>query len=184
MVQGSIYRGVIGIMTLPDKAYTSISAVVISIYRMTKSKKNLLEWTTSEEAERKSKKDIKSDYKNMFANILFGIMAIAVALFNWQYEHGFFLFVLGILWEITPLIMWWTGKNIRKENKIELLDKQSKEYIVEVAKRTWMFFKDNINENTKYLPPDNYQEDRKEVVAMRTSSTNIGLRIISCYIRI
>ena len=31
-------------------------------------------------------------------------------------------------------------------------------------------------EENNFLPPDNYQEDRKEVIAKRTSPTNIGLR--------
>ena len=36
-----------------------------------------------------------------------------------------------------------------------------------------------MNEQGNYLPPDNYQEDRKEKVAYRTSPTNIGLALLA-----
>ena len=69
-------------------------------------------------------------------------------------------------------------KQINKK-KIEILSKKDKEYILEVGKRTWNFFKENISERSNYLPPDNYQEDRKEKLVYRTSPTNIGLGILA-----
>ena len=48
-----------------------------------------------------------------------------------------------------------------------------------MGKRTWLFFRDHLNERGNYLPPDNYQEDRKEKVAYRTSPTNIGLALLA-----
>ena len=36
-----------------------------------------------------------------------------------------------------------------------------------------------MNEENNFLPPDNYQEDRKELIVGRTSSTNIGLSMLS-----
>ena len=50
---------------------------------------------------------------------------------------------------------------------------------MEVARKTWSFFEDNINEENNFLPPDNYQEDRKEKIAHRTSPTNIGLGLLA-----
>ncbi len=42
-----------------------------------------------------------------------------------------------------------------------------------------LFFKDNLNSKGHFLPPDNFQEDRKPQIVMRTSPTNIGLGILS-----
>ena len=36
-----------------------------------------------------------------------------------------------------------------------------------------------INEKNNYLPPDNYQDDRAPKTVARTSSTNIGLGMLS-----
>lgn len=72
-LMGSILRAVISIMVLPDKALMSANAGLKSIYRMTISKKNLLEWTTSEEAEKQAKKDLVSYYKSMAFNVILGV---------------------------------------------------------------------------------------------------------------
>ncbi|MBR2289818.1 MAG: hypothetical protein IJ867_04285, partial [Clostridia bacterium] len=45
--------------------------------------------------------------------------------------------------------------------------------------KTWKFFEDHITKENNYLICDNYQEDRKEKIVKRTSSTNIGLELIS-----
>ena len=75
--------------------------------------------------------------------------------------------------------MQYISKKEKTKNSIDLLTKEDKEYMLEVGKRTWNFFKENISEKSNFLPPDNYQEDRKEKVVYRTSPTNIGLGILS-----
>lgn len=70
----SIYRGLISIVTLPNKAYVSLASIVKTIYRMKISRKHLLEWTTAEEAERTNKKDLKSSYISMLPNVIIGVI--------------------------------------------------------------------------------------------------------------
>ena len=53
------------------------------------------------------------------------------------------------------------------------------EYLKTIGSQTWQFFKDYVTEQTHYLMPDNYQEDRKKKVVYRTSSTNIGLELLA-----
>ena len=67
---GAIYRAILTIGCIPFKAYISLKSICTSIYRMKISKKKLLEWMTSEEAEKASKDDVLSYYKNMYANII------------------------------------------------------------------------------------------------------------------
>ena len=81
--------------------------------------------------------------------------------------------VFGIIWVIAPSI----ACTISKETKLEEhLSKEDSDYLRRIGKKTWDYFKENINKKNNFLPPDNYQEDRKEKVAFRTSPTNIGLR--------
>src|SRR5207247_8699631 len=47
------------------------------------------------------------------------------------------------------------------------------------ARRTWRFFETFVGPEDHALPPDNFQEDPKPVVAHRTSPTNIGLYLLS-----
>ena len=48
-----------------------------------------------------------------------------------------------------------------------------------IARRTWRFFETFVSPEDHALPPDNFQEDPKPVVAHRTSPTNIGLYLLS-----
>ena len=48
-----------------------------------------------------------------------------------------------------------------------------------IARRTWRFFETFVSAEDHFLPPDNFQEDPKPVVAHRTSPTNIGLYLLS-----
>ena len=48
-----------------------------------------------------------------------------------------------------------------------------------VARRTWGYFEAFVGADGNHLPPDNFQEDPKPVVALRTSPTNVGLYLLS-----
>lgn len=178
-LMGSILRAVISIMVLPDKALMSANAGLKSIYRMTISKKNLLEWTTSEEAEKQAKKDLVSYYKSMAFNVILGVLGLIILFMYEPNIFSIFIFVVSILWIISPIVMWNISKEIKEKNKFEELDDKDKNYILGIGQKTWSFFKENINEKSNFLPPDNYQENRKEKLALRTSPTNIGLRTSS-----
>ena len=172
-VKASIIRGVLNIGLLPDKAYNMFKTILKTMYRMNISKKHLLEWTTSEEAEKTQKNDIISYYKNMLFNVILGVIFIIFS------NANILVILLGILWIVTPGIMKYiSNTEIRKKN-IDYLSEKDKEYLTEIGKRTWLYFKDNLNEKSNYLPPDNYQEDRREKVVYRTSPTNIGLGILA-----
>ncbi len=170
IISSSILRGIISILVLPFKAYMSLNAIIKTIYRMKISKKHLLEWTTAEEAENTSKTDLLSYIKYMSVQIIF---ALAILLLT----KNIILSIISIIWIIAPYFMWY----ISKENKEEVknISKQNKEYILELGKETWNYFKTYINEENNYLPPDNYQEDRAQKIVYRTSSTNIGLGLLS-----
>ena len=176
-IQNSIIKAFFAVATLPDKAYMSISAAITSLYRMLISKKHLLEWVTAEEAEKSSKNDIKSYYSNMFANVVCGILGLII--FPFINVYGFIVLIFSILWIITPAIMCYLSKPIEEKKPVNELNLNDKEYILDIARKTWLFFKEFINEKTNYLPPDNYQGDRKPKIVNRTSSTNIGLGMLS-----
>jgi len=48
-----------------------------------------------------------------------------------------------------------------------------------VARRTWSFFEQFVTAEDNMLPPDNFQEDPRPVIAHRTSPTNLGLYLLS-----
>ena len=178
--KNSIIKAFLTLITIPDKAYMSCNAEFTSLYRMLFSKKHLLEWVTAEEAEKNSKNDLKNYYKNMMPNVILAVLGIIFAIaFELTIAQKIIFLALSVIWLIAPTIMYVISKPIKEVNKLELLNKDEQNYVLEIAQRTWQFFKEHINERTNYLPPDNYQEDRKPKLMLRTSSTNIGLGMLS-----
>ncbi len=111
----------------------------------------------------------------MAINVLAGVIAISLGLLKWN----LFGVLLGLWWIITPMIMWYVSREIKKANALEQLNQDEKEYVLEIGKRTWKYFETYLTEENNYLIPDNYQEDRKEKIVPRTSSTNIGLSLLA-----
>lgn len=180
-MHASVLRAIIDILLLPDKMYLAIKAEVKSIYRMTRSKKHLLEWTTSEEAEKIVKKDVVSYYKSMNANLIIGTLGIVfcyIAMIATYYSN-LCAFVLSIMWLIAPAIMCIISKKNEDRNPLNELKDEDKKYIVDVGYKTWLYFKENLTSKGNFLPPDNYQEDRNPNLIMRTSPTNIGLALLA-----
>ena len=178
------YKGIglrilISIGVLPYKAYVSCIAIIKTLYRKWISHKKLLEWMTSEEAEKQAKNDVMSYIKQMWFNIAWGILTIGVALTNKGFGDFMIQSILGILWFFTPFMMWYISKEKKEEEAIEKLDKTEIEYVLEIGEKTWQFFKQYITKENNYLIPDNYQEDRKQKIVERTSSTNIGLSVLA-----
>ena len=177
-VKKSLIKAILDFSLLPDKSYISVKAEIKTIYRMLKSKKHLLEWITSEEAEKNSKTDLLSYYKNMLVNVILGILAILGSFFV-QNAASILIIIVGILWSVAPAIMCKISKKEKQKNPVETLNTKEKDYVLDIGYRTWLYFKDNLTKQSNYLPPDNFQEDRKPKIVMRTSPTNIGLALLS-----
>jgi cyclic beta-1,2-glucan synthetase len=48
-----------------------------------------------------------------------------------------------------------------------------------LARKTWAFFDQLVGPLDNWLPPDNLQEQPSQVVAHRTSPTNMGMALLS-----
>ena len=177
---GSILRGCFKICELPDKAYFTLDAIIRTMHRMFVSKKHLLEWTTAEDAEKLAKNNIISFYKDMIPNIIFGTIVIIYSLFFIEKTLLYSVLIfLGIIWNLTPLIFYYISKNKNRKDIKQEIDKKELDYLLEIGKKTWKYFKDGMTKENNYLVPDNYQEDRRQKFVNRTSSTNIGLAILA-----
>ena len=174
-LKGIFARTIITLGCLPYKAYTSLKAIVKTMYRVKVTHKNLLEWTTSEEAEKMAKTDIISYYKNMAINIITGIVAFII----YGNSNNILALMLGVLWILTPAIMYCISKEKTEKEAVELLTQKEQDYVLEIGKKTWGFFEKYLRQEDNFLIPDNYQEDRKNKVVRRTSSTNIGLSMMA-----
>ena len=179
LLKASLLRGILAIIFLPHKAYISLDAIIKTIYRITISKKHLLQWTTAEDAENHEKTDYISYYKAMLINVICGIAGIIVLSLIKPYIINLGLYVICISWIIGPSLACYISKEEIKKAKVKELSNDEIKYIIQIGKKTWDYFDTYINKENNYLPPDNYQEDRTQKIVNRTSSTNIGLGLLS-----
>lgn len=166
-IRGSLLRCVLELSFLPTVALNSGKAIVKTLYRL-KKKKKLLEWKTSEFVDKNCENNLEYYCKKMLFNILIGIVIFGLL--------NPFAMVIGTLWILAPYVAWKISQDIKKETNIS---KENKQYLTEIARKTWNYFNDSFKEENNYLVPDNYQLGRKNKFVNRTSSTNIGLEILS-----
>ena len=176
-IKGIFFRLILTIGCIPYKAYIEFISVIKTLYRLIFSHKHFLEWMTSEEAEKQSKTTFSNYYKMMFFNVIMGIVAIGIAFYRNDIAVRYLFMLLGILWVITPAIM--CKISLIPHKASNTIKEEDKKYLMGVAEKTWQYFKDYLNSSNNFLIPDNYQEDRKDIVVDRTSSTNIGLSMLA-----
>ena len=172
-IKASVIRCILEIMVLPHKAYIASIAILKTIYRMKISKKHLLEWLTADEAEKQVRCNLYSYYKYMLVNLVFGIIYSLIGIVFKKYMY----LMLGMLWTISPYIMWYISKDINNKKPIDMISKNDKDYLIDIARKTWQFFKDYMNEENNFLPPDNYQEDRTLKIARKNINNKYWTRI-------
>jgi len=178
-IRANLLKMVFNFITLPYQAWITLSAHITSLYRMFISKKHLLEWATAEAIEASAKEKPLYVYKNMWPNIVFGILLIVYSLLNeFPLVKDRYTFIFGIFFIIAPISAYIMSlKSLFKVEK-DLTDEEEKE-VKEIAKDTWRFFETTMTPINNYLAPDNIQENRRPKVVNRTSATNIGFSLLS-----
>ncbi len=92
------------IATFPYEAFICADAIVRSLWRLTVSHKNLLQWQTFEEANKTTACSLGNFYGQMWFSPLFSALCLVLAFFY----QGTFLYTLpfSLLWFTAPYICW------------------------------------------------------------------------------
>ena len=77
------------------------------------------------------------------------------------------------LWATAPLVVWAANRSWAVHPLP--LSAADSEWLHGVARDTWRLFERTVDAPDHHLPPDNLQSAPYEMVAHRTSPTNIGL---------
>ncbi len=168
-------RVLITFVTIPYYANHYMNAFVKAVYRMTISRKNLLNWVTAEDAAKTISNDLKTYFRVFKANFIVSIILVATAFFT-KTEHVGSLSLLVMLFLIAPWLLWFISQ--KYDSKIKLYPHEEEE-LSEIAYRTWLYFEHLLNEKNNYLIPDNYQVGREEPEDMKTSPTDIGMSMMA-----
>ena len=162
---------------LAHQAWLMSDAIVRTLYRMFISHRLLLEWMTAAQAKQTTRPDVRGFYKMMYGA---WVLAVAAAVFVAWAGHGGAMVALPfvVLWMLSPDVARWTSlpKLLEGAKPLSAADATSLRLS---ARRTWRFFEKFVTADDNMLPPDNFQEDPRPVLAHRTSPTNIGLYLLA-----
>ena len=162
---------------LARAAYLSLDAIVRTTFRLFVSRKHLLEWVSFARSNLTSRSSLGGLAFQLAGSIAFAGIAAAVILAT-QSTNAPFASAFLALWALSPLIARWASAP-RDVEAYRGIDEDEQKQLRLIARQTWRFFETFVTADDNHLPPDNFQEDPKPVVAHRTSPTNIGLYLMS-----
>ncbi len=156
---------------------TSLDAIARALWRMLASRRRLLQWTTAAAAEAAAQKRLPDVLRAHAAEPAVALLLLA-ALWGVQTPHLPLATLLCGLWALAPALTWWASRAHAQaaDTPLPLAESQALE---DVARDSWRFFERCVGAEDRHLPPDNLQTDPYDMVAHRTSPTNIGLYLLS-----
>ncbi|MCB0310283.1 MAG: hypothetical protein KDD42_03550, partial [Bdellovibrionales bacterium] len=172
----SLGRGFFSLAVLPYKAYLMCHAIVITLWRIVISKRNLLVWQTASAAERKLGSGLMAFVMPMCPAILL-TASIHYLLLAIESPHFAFATPFLALWYVSPLLAWRLSQPYKRRQ--HGLRRRDREYLGRLAWDTWRYFEEHCNADNNFLIPDNLQLVPDIKLARRTSPTNLGLSLLS-----
>ena len=158
------------LLPLPGKALCCLDGAARALYRQFISRRHLLSWVTADQSEDSRLPALSA----LFPQALTGTAMILLSLLPGGILPGA---ALGIAWAAAGLLIpYLDGPADRPKPMAAPQTREARA----LARETWAFFADSVNETTHFLPPDNVQIDPARGAAMRTSPTNVGLYLLSC----
>ncbi|RZL01552.1 MAG: carbohydrate-binding protein [Rubrivivax sp.] len=158
------------------EATMAVDAIVRTFYRLWVSHRHLLEWTTAASAQASTSHALVPiiwRHRNVTAMALL----LGAGLFVTS-AHPWLGVGLCLVWAASPLWTWAVSRPQVPDDQ-ETTSAADRLYLSGLARDTWRLFERCIGPQDHHLPPDNLQTLPYDMVAHRTSPTNIGLYLLS-----
>ncbi len=165
----------LNMVLLAHQAWLMTDAIIRTLSRLYR-QRGLLEWMTAAAAGSDRLPGLARFYRRMIGAV---VLSACVAFVLACADHAPLLIVVPLVgaWTLSPAIAWWVSR-APSLDKTSLLETEQ-ENLRLTARRTWHFFETFVTAEDHMLPPDNFQEDPRPVLAHRTSPTNLGLYLLS-----
>ncbi|RST54891.1 GH36-type glycosyl hydrolase domain-containing protein [Variovorax sp. DXTD-1] len=152
-----------------------LDAIFLATWRLTVSRRHLLQWTTTAQAQAQSSQQLPPFLRSAALSSVLCLALAAVAARWSAYPLGGPL--LFIVWALAPLAAWWSS---RVDAQVpDPLSAEQRSYLEKLAHDTWRFFERVVGPEDNHLPPDNLQLEPQPTIAHRTSPTNIGMYLLA-----
>ena len=161
---------------LPYQALFTFDAIISTLIRVVITHKELLQWSPSSDVQYNSNRSLIGVCQTMWAApLISGLIIIYLALSKTNAIIPALLII--VLWFISPIIVWWLSLPlVHRQPKLTAVQIM---FLRQLSRKTWAFFETLVGPQDNWLPPDNYQEQRSDAIAHRTSPTNMGLSLLA-----
>ena len=176
-IVGGLGQLALNIVFLAHQAWMMADAIVRTLYRLGISRRKMLEWVTSARAKAGPDQRLSRVYRRMIAAVALGLAAGVVVLLVAP-ANAVAALPFVVLWLMSPAMARWLSRPLAPA-AVAPLSPGDRRALRSTARRTWRFFERVVGPEDHDLPPDNFQEDPAPVIAHRTSSTNMGLYLLS-----
>ncbi|MEP6920109.1 MAG: glucoamylase family protein [bacterium] len=166
----------LSLVFLAHQAYLMIDAILRTLFRKLISKRKLLEWITAADAESSARHDVWAFLRFMLPAELLALETLLLTL-SVRRQALPVAVPFIVIWALSAVVAYWVSKRTPPPPRV--MSGADLRFARIVARRTWRFFETFVGPEDNWLPPDNFQEDPKPVVAHRTSPTNIGMLLLS-----
>jgi cyclic beta-1,2-glucan synthetase len=167
----------LGLAFLADQAWLMGDAIVRAVTRLSITRRRLLEWTTAAQVKANTNHRAAGFYRPMAGGVglatVFGIAVLVV-----RPESAWLAGPFVALWLVAPLVASMVSRSPAEAGGTQLSPVDA-EALRLIGRRTWRFFEAFVGPDDHSLPPDNFQDEPKPVVAHRTSPTNIGMYLLA-----
>lgn len=167
----------LSMILLADTAASMADAILRTIWRLTVSRRHLLEWVTAAHLGGSDLPSVATQYLRMAPGMILGLGACAVAAWVNPTMRPW-LVPFALAWAAAPAVARIISQ-LRVVRPMAPLSNDQARALRLIARRTWRYFETFVTAQENFLPPDNFQETPKPAVASRTSPTNIGLYLLS-----
>ena len=173
----ALWGGLWQFAQLLQTAMGALDAIARALFRTFWSHRLLLQWTTAEAAQSQARTGwsglVALHWKeSVVALALLAGMALVPG------PLSAMAVVACLLWASSPFWTWSVSRTWRIGEQAPLT-LQDRLYLEGIARDTWRLFERCVGPQDNHLPPDNLQITPQEMVAHRTSPTNMGLYLVS-----
>jgi hypothetical protein len=161
---------------LAHQTLTTLDAIFRTVFRLTVSRRNLLEWETAAQSEMDAKKRTPVDVYLDWTPIVGGVLALVI----WFFRPAALLAALPILtlWILAKPAASWLDRPLHGMRTD--IGPAEEDFLRLAALRTWRYFRQMSGPENNWLVPDNVYEEPFSV-AHRLSPTNLGLQFNAQY---
>jgi cyclic beta-1,2-glucan synthetase len=162
---------------LLQHALLAADAIGRALYRMAISRRLLLQWTTTAVAQTQARTSLQAVARLHWSEPLLALL-LGVALLVLGSPYPALVLLVCLMWAASPVWTWWVSRT-RSPLEEAALSLQDRAYLGGIARDTWRLFERCVVASEHHLPPDNLQLTPHDMVAHRTSPTNIGLYLLT-----